>query len=291
MATTRTTNPLTLNFLKADMMRTVIHHEAGRRFDALAERLETVVEPIAPLVQAVTGLALPETVVIRTMTARKWQAAHRRQDKRQLRAETRELHPSPSGRRAAKAQTASLRNARRHIWPTIGAQVVEIRHGHPELVVLAQAIREAGRLDDEPTLYKIVAHELTHLAQYAIDDGVTWRLMNTLYADQRGIADRDYPFLLEGHAYWADQQITTNLLGTPVPTGEISPHATLRYRNLVETRQRAEDQEYFNLAADSVSQVIDNQGLDAFNQVWTTPDLVPLKSETSRPELWQRRFG
>ncbi|MFJ4623673.1 hypothetical protein [Streptomyces sp. NPDC088812] len=247
-------------------------------------------EPIAPLVEAVTGLALPDTVIIRMMTVRMWLAAHRRKAKRQLRTEARELRPSRSSRSAAKAKIASVYHARRIIWPMIGAQVLEFQQGHPEIVVLPQAIREAGRLKDEPTLNKIVSHELTHVAQYAANSAA-WRLMDTLYPDQRGIADRDYAFLMEGHAYWADQQITTKLLGAPVPTGEISPHATLRYRDLAETRQRVETLKYLNLAADSVAQVIDTEGLDAFNRVWTTPDLVPLKSEASRPELWQRRFG
>ncbi|MEK8146335.1 zinc-dependent metalloprotease [Streptomyces sp. M10(2022)] len=39
-----------------------------------------------------------------------------------------------------------------------------------------------------------------------------------------------------------------------------------------------------------MAEIIAMVGLDAFNRVWTTPDLVPLKSETSTPELWLRRF-
>ncbi|MET9661551.1 hypothetical protein [Streptomyces sp. NPDC006510] len=60
-------------------------------------------------------------------------------------------------------------------------------------------------------------------------------------------------FLLEGHAYWADQQITTKLLGEPVPTGGISPHATLRYRALAETHQRAKTLKYLNAAAAQIA--------------------------------------
>ncbi|MEK8146334.1 hypothetical protein NKH18_48970 [Streptomyces sp. M10(2022)] len=182
-----------------------------------------MVEQTAPLVEAVTGLALPDTVVVRTTTARQWQAAHRRQDKGRLRAEGRELRPSRSSRRDAKAEVTALRKDRRIIWPTIGAEVVEDRQGRPELVILAQAMREAGRLNDEPTLHKIIAHEMTHLAQHTASNGSIWQLMHTLYPNERGIANRNYNFLVEGHAYWADQQITTKLLGAPVPTGEISP--------------------------------------------------------------------
>ncbi|UFQ99874.1 hypothetical protein KBP30_00935 [Streptomyces sp. Go40/10] len=273
------------------MTRTVVHHEAGPRFDDLAERLQAVVEPIAPLVEAVTRLTLPDTVVIRTMTPRQWLAVHRRQDRRQLRAEARELDPSRCARRSAKAETRSLRKARRSVWPGIGAQVLEPRQGHPEVAVLPQALREAGRLNDEPVLHKVVAHELTHIAQYATTDGAAWRLMKTFYADQRGIADRDFSFLLEGHAYWADRQITTKLFGAPVPTAEISPHATLRYRSLAETSHHREVLKRLSTASDSVAQIIDAAGLDVFNQVWTTPSLVPKKSETRTPELWCARFG
>ncbi|MFF3487284.1 hypothetical protein ACFYXC_28970 [Streptomyces sp. NPDC002701] len=271
-------------------MKAVVEHAAGSKFDPLVERLEAAVEPIAPLVEKVTGLALPGTVVLRTMSARQWQAAHWRHSKRLARAEVRELRPSLSSVRAAKALAASLRATRRTVWPTIGAQAVEFRQGQPELAVLPQALREAGRLDDHLTLHKIIAHELTHIAQYAADGGAMWHLMDTLYSSHRGIADRDYAFLVEGHAYWADQQITTILFGEPVPTGEVSPHATLRYRALVETPQRAETLKYLNAAADSVGQIINATGLDTFNRIWTTPDLVPLKSETSTSELWQQRF-
>ncbi|MEE4495114.1 hypothetical protein [Streptomyces sp. BE230] len=265
-----------------------VRHEAGPRFDALADRLKALADQTAPLVEAVTGLSLPDSVVIRTMTVRKWRAAHRRQDRVQLRGEARELRPAREARRRAKAAAVGSRMSRRVVWPSIGAQVVDF-HQRPEVVVLPQALREAGRLDDERVLQKILAHEMTHLAQYAIGNEL-WALMNTRYPEQRGISDRDYSFALEGHAYWADREITTKILGAPVPTAEISPHATLRYRALAETPQRNEHLRYFNSAADSVGKIIEVRGFDAFNRLWTTPDLVPLTTETGRPELWLRRF-
>lgn len=271
-------------------MRTVVHHDAGLRFDALVDRLAAVTEQTAPVVMAVTGLSLPDTVVIRTMTVRNWRAVHRRQDRVRLRVEARELRPPRSSRRSAKAQAAASGFSRHIVWPSIGAQVVDFGHGRPEIVILPQALQEAGRLDDERVLQKVIAHEMTHLAQYAIADGSLWVLMNTRYPDQRGIGDRDYSFLLEGHAYWADQQVTTKVLGAPVPTAEISPHATRRYRALAETSQRNESLAYFEAAADSVGRIIEAQGLNAFNRIWTAPELVPLRSESSTPELWQQRF-
>ncbi|MDV9188544.1 hypothetical protein R6L23_10000 [Streptomyces sp. SR27] len=273
-------------------MRTLlVHHDAGRRFDGLADRLDAVMKRTAPLVEMVTGLALPDTVVIRTMTVRKWLSAHRRNDRALLLAEDRELQPSPSDRRTAKSGAKVRRRSRRIMWPGIGAQVVDFDRGRPEMVVLPQALREAGRLDDEPVLQKIVAHEMTHLAHFALGAGSPWDLMTTRYAGLRGVGDRDFSFLVEGHAYWTDQQITTKLLGAPVPTAEISPHATLRYRALAATPQRNATLAYFTRAASAVGTIIDAQGLDVFNGVWSDPELVPLRSETDTPDLWIRRFG
>ncbi|MDX3242502.1 zinc-dependent metalloprotease [Streptomyces sp. ME18-1-4] len=248
-------------------------------------------EQTAPLVEAVTGLALPDTVVIRTMPVRRWRAAHRRRGARLLRAEARELRPPRGSRRAAKVTHAADRTNLRRIWPLIGAQTVAFRPQRPELVILPQALREAGFLDDERVLCKVVGHEMTHLAQHAADDGEMWKRQDTFYPGLRGTADRDYAFLVEGHAYWADRQITTKLLGEPVSTGEISPHATLRYRDLAEPLRRAGDLTSFTAAADAVGEIVAAQGLEAFNRVWRCPELVPTRDEAKEPARWTHRFA
>lgn len=273
-------------------MKVSFHHDAESKFDSLADRLESMVEPIVPLVETVTGLALPDHVVIRTMTVRKWMAMHRRLAKSQLRSETQELQPSVDSQRAAKAKVASLRKSRRAMWPGIGGQVGEFGQGQqPELVILPQALQEAGRLDDDRVQSQIIAHELTHLAQHAADNGAMWRLMTTFYPVERGIADRDIGSLREGHAYWADQQVTQKLFGAPVKTGESSPHASFVYRLLASTSLRSESLKILAAATDSVAEVIDSVGLNAFNKVWYAADLVPLKSESSNSKIWRQRFA
>jgi hypothetical protein len=74
---------------------------------------------------------------------------------------------------------------------------------------------DSGQLDDISVLHKLLGHEMTHLAQYAASDGAVWAAQDSYFPAQRGIADRDYPFQVEGHAYWADRQITTKLFGHP----------------------------------------------------------------------------
>ena len=277
---------------KQHMPSVDVRNEAGPRFDPLGQRLDALAVETLPLVEAVTRLPLPDPVVIRTMTVREWMREHRRSEKRRLQAESEELDVPLRVVRHAALQSGGRRKARRRFWPTMGGQAVLFQPGRPELVFLPEALRNGGRLDDTAYLYKALGHEMTHLAQYAASDGAIWAAQETFYPDQRGVADRDFGFLLEGHAYWADQRITAKILGAPVSTDEASPHATRRYRKLFASPHRHAAVDQFRRAADTVGQIIDSYGLHAFNQVWDHPDLVPTRAESSDDgAAWQARFS
>jgi hypothetical protein len=273
----------------------VVHHEAGPAFAPLAGQLRTIAETVAPLVEAATGLQLPDLVVIRTMTAKRWLTAHRRSGKRRLRSEVKELRGrvTVEERAAARAQRVRNQTGRRSMWPQIGAQAVEFTPGRPELVILPEALQHGGRLDDLPVLHKVVAHELTHLAQYTAGAGATWAAQDTFFPGSRGVAGRDYTLLVEGHAYRADRIVTGQLFGRPVETTEISPAASPVYRRLVSPERRAETAVAVDRTVTAVSTVIDGVGLAAFNGVWITPDLVPMRheTETDRIDAWRARFS
>ncbi|MER6714624.1 zinc-dependent metalloprotease [Streptomyces sp. NPDC000877] len=270
-------------------MRVVVRQEAGPAFAALGARLEQIGTETAPLVSAVTGLPLPDTVIIRTMAVDDWKQEHRRSSKQHLVAEALQL--GATFRTKALLMRRARLLARHMFWPTMLGEAVALEPGHPELVIVPEALRHAGRLEDIPVLHKLLGHEMTHLAQYAASDGAVWAAQDSYFPAQRGIADRDYPFLVEGHAYWADRQITTKLFGQPVSTDEASAHASDRYLKLHASPMRAKAVEQQRRATDSVARLIDTQGLDTFNRVWTDPTLVPTKAETGTPDLWQRRFG
>lgn len=270
-------------------METRIVHQAGIRLGTLPQRIGAVMEQAAPLVEEVTGLRLPDTLVIRTMTWRKWRRAHNRYARRALRAEVHELRPPVSSIRRAALEAKATRSLLRTSWVGVSAQVVDFR-GRPEIVVLPQALREAGRLDDDTVLLQVLTHELTHVAQWESDEGTAWCLMNTRFPAERGITGLDYTFLLEGHAYWVDAQVTTKILGAPAPISDINPHGTLRYRDLAESPERAVRLRHFETARDSVATFIGTHGLDRFNEVWKNRELVPLRSETSTADTWMQRL-
>ncbi|MFJ6898243.1 zinc-dependent metalloprotease [Streptomyces hokutonensis] len=274
------------------MPAVVVRNEAGDRFDALAERIEAIAAETLPLVEAVTGLPLPDPIVIRTMTVRAWARDHRRSTKRLLFSEAEQFAPSLADVRTAALLRKGRLKTHRKLWPAIGGQAVLFEPGQPELVFLPEALRHAGRLDDTAFLNKALAHEQTHLAQYVASGGAAWAAQDTFFPVLRGVAGRAYGLLHEGHAYWADQQITTKIFGEPVTTDEASPHASARFLKVFTSPQRMAAVELYRQAVDNVARIINTEGLDAFNTVWTTPDLVPTTEEVADGLTgWPARFA
>ncbi|MFE6484938.1 hypothetical protein ACFVGN_18645 [Streptomyces sp. NPDC057757] len=272
-------------------MKITVRHEADRTFDSLVPRLEAIAAATAPLVDAVTGLALPDDVVIRTMTVDNWVRAHQKRFGQQLHEEVQQLGVPRRSTLLPQIKRKAAITGMRTLWPLMMGQAVDFTAEHPEVVILPEALKHAGELDNAPLLHKLVAHETTHLAQYAASDGEVWAMQETAFPKRWGTADRAYGALMEGHAYWADREITTKIFGEPVATGEISPLASEQYRKLIARPAIKRVNGAFLQGTAEVTQIIDELGLYAFNCVWTRPDLVPLKPEIGNPGLWPRRFA
>ncbi|MFD5454120.1 hypothetical protein [Streptomyces olivaceus] len=270
-------------------MNLVVRREAGSEFGDLGHRLAAICAETAPLVEQVTDLSLPDQMVIRTMTVPDWQQAHRQRTAQRLFAEFEELRPTNDERHQAGERRKGLLKFQRKFWPTMPAESVEFVPGCPELVILPEALRHAGWLDDNPALYKICAHGLTRLAQYAASSGQVWRVPNTYLPQLRGIQGRDFGALVEGHAYWADQQITSALFGSPVSTDEPSACASVRYRALHASALWMAGVAGQRTATATVAQLIHLEGLGSFNRVWKDLTLAPLVSDTT-VDAWHKRF-
>ncbi len=270
-------------------MKCIVRQEVGLRFAKWGEQLEAIASETAPIVTAVTGLTLPDPVVIHTMTLRDWKKAHNRSSKRRMRAERTRLNPSVGDRlKGAGRRRASLMFMGT-FWPLMMGESVEFEPGCPELVVVPEALELSGRIDDLPVLHKVLGHEMTHLAQHRASDGAVWAAQESFFPKLAGTADRDYKFLMEGHAYWADQQITAQIFGEPVSTDEVSASASDRYRKLYDHPLRKPLMEMQRRATSHVTQLIEKEGISFFNRVWSDPRRVPMKSDTSA-ELWYQRL-
>ncbi|MFF2940001.1 hypothetical protein ACFVSQ_09190 [Streptomyces niveus] len=271
-------------------MEYTVIREAGREFAPLEEEIGRIIAETAPVVEAITGLTLPDRVVFRTTKPKAWLEGHKRREKRLAQLEINELGPKipTEDLRMAAARVKAGRKSRRAIWPGIGAQTIEIDSRCAEVQVLPEALKHSGRLEDVDFLCKLVGHELTHLAQFEASEGAIWTAMNSLFPGIRGIANRNHGFLIEGHAYWADREITAKVIGRQVGD-EISPKASALFRKVRASRS-IEEGEDLRRAVNTVSEIMETNGADAFNRVWKCLDLVPRNYETYAPELWRKRF-
>jgi hypothetical protein len=271
-------------------MHQVMHQEAGPEFDELAKRLWDIAEEIIPRVEAVTQLRLPAPTVIRLMTVDDWKKAHETRSIQRLHDETAQFAITLEGKREAEKMHILRLSMRSEFWPLMLGEAVDLDPGHPDLVIVPEALRHAGRLDDDPVLHKLLAHEMTHLAQYTANGGDIWNDQETFFPQQRAVADRNYAFLLEGHAHWADMQITATIFGAPVTIGGISPDASELWRKLASRDVPKEVKAAQARSTDTVTQLIAEQGVDAFNRVWREPTLVPTLAEALEPAPWTERM-
>ncbi|MDX3024959.1 hypothetical protein [Streptomyces acidiscabies] len=265
-----------------------IRNETSSRHDALAVRLTAIAEKTLPLVEDITALPLPSLVTVRLVSLRAWQKEHWRHGRRRARSEATDLRVSFPEIKAAALARKTERARFREAWFMYGARTIDLRKGHGhEIVLMPEALREGGRLHDDRFLHRMVAHEATHLAQYKAAGADLWTNLLTFFPQARGIADRDYATLVEGHAYWADAKIIDKLLGKPeTPDHNISPHASPRYRAL---RNNPAYQPRTD-AMHTVSTVIDALGTDRFNTVWSDLGLVPTHDEVLSPADWRARL-
>ncbi|MET9566797.1 zinc-dependent metalloprotease [Streptomyces tauricus] len=271
-------------------MQPVVRQNAGPEFDELADRLSAIADVTGPLIETVTGLRLPDSAVIHLMTFDNWKKAHELRSEQRLSDEAAQFDIGVMGKLKAQHHRGLQLAVRFKFWPMMAGEAVDFVPGDPELVIVPEALRHAGRLHDDPALHKLVAHEGTHLAQYAANGGGIWHDQESFFRQERGVADRIYAFLVEGHAYWADAQITTKIFGAPVTTDEASPDASETWRKLASSPLPQKTKANLLRSTEAVAQLIDDVGVDVFNQVWIQPDLLPTAADCEQPETWRRRF-
>lgn len=271
-----------------------VRQNAGSGFDELGRRIEELLPDVLPFVQSVTALPVPDDFTIRLMKVPAWLKLRRRELRQFLVREGKELEPSlqrmAQARRAMKERHRQLAAS----WVMIGAQAVQDKHGRPHLLILPEALTQAGLLASDDFLCKTLGHELTHLAQHEASNGRTFTLQDSFFPDIRRTQNLHWPFLAEGHAIWADQQITTKLLGYEVPLSAISNQASPKYLDaLRRVTGREEASQMYRDGARAVGDIVQAHGVETFNRVWSEQDLllVPTFHHAENPSEWLQRFA
>ncbi|QNP74957.1 zinc-dependent metalloprotease [Streptomyces roseirectus] len=260
------------------------------RHPELSAHLTAILHTVAPIVRETTGLPLPAEVRFRLLTPRAWRAAVRQNNERIVARDIADLELTPT-------EITTLRYALKIAgfipvltWPLIGAQIMEAADGRTEAVLAPRSLQHSGYLTNEQCLTQMAAHELVHHAQFAARGPIVWE---TLLHERRGLSRHGGMTVLEGHATWADRQVTTRLYGAPVNHTEQAKRSW-RYRlhaNIPGMSKLGPRRAFYEQGAQLIAQAVDTYGIDVLNRVWTDTSLLPTTEEITAPDTWARRLA
>jgi hypothetical protein len=175
------------------------------------------------------------------------------------------------------------------VWPLVPAATQEAADAQWETVIAPKALRHCGVLADEPSLHQVVAHELVHQMQAEAQSGTVW---DSFFPHKRGILAprRSVSTVLEGHATWADQQVTTQLLGMPADHHQAPKSWRYRLHNRDSIRRLGPSREAYEQGSRFIAQAVAEHGTGLVNQVWKDPTLLPTEEEIGDPSAWIHRI-
>ncbi|MFC9760116.1 hypothetical protein [Streptomyces sp. NPDC056921] len=255
----------------------------------LQHRIRRILTEVVPLVHPTTELDLPHLVVYRIVSPQTWQSEQLHQMNQAftaLRARQPWWKRPVVVRREAAARAAFRRTA-----PLLRDLVMGATLPGPDLlsqtILTPEGLLHSGVSSDETYLTQVVAHELVHHAQNrASKHGARW-------ADSRSAPPGPAISVLEeGHARWADRQMTRKLFGTPVDA-DTAPRSDHYLRVAEDPRvadMYAARQFPYTVGYKLVEAAVQGVGIQRLNQVWQDSLLLPSQHETSEPELWVTRL-
>ncbi|MFD9441823.1 zinc-dependent metalloprotease [Streptomyces sp. NPDC060006] len=262
------------------------HRNAGLR-----DRILGILDTVAPHVAQTTGLPLPAEIRYRLLTPNRWRTEHRHITRRVLDRDITDLKLTPQeiSRTRKRVRTAGLIPVL--TWPFTPTDTHQAADGQHETILTPTAWRHAGLLVDEPALHQVVTHALVHHLQAEARNSTVWK---TFFPDKRGMSDvphRSPAFVLEGHAHWADQQITRRLFGTPAD----HRHApkSWRYRlhhSLPAIHRLGPSRAAYEKGTALIARAVEAHGTHVVNRVWKDISLLPTAEEIADPDVWVRRL-
>jgi hypothetical protein len=257
----------------------------------LADQISAILHRVAPTVKEITDLPLPsEGVRFRLLTPKEWREEHRQNLHRVLARDIADLDLSPKQIDAARTGLKITGFVPALVWPMVLASTQEAADGQCETVIAPRALHHGGALADERVLLQVVAHELVHHLQDEARSGTVWK---SFFLHQREILapPRSVSTVLEGHATWADRQVTTRLFGTPADHRQA--RKSWRYRlhsSFPGIGRLGPSREGYEQGAQLIGHAMAAHGVGLVNRIWKDLSLLPTADEIADPEAWTLRI-
>lgn len=256
------------------------------RWRTVTRRVEDIARQLAPQIVFLSGLPLP-TCTIRLMSAPAYGRALRRPTARLAEPNRRDLDLSQAHDQQQRDAVAQQRRSADHLFRT--AHVLVDPEGQPELLLMPTTARYSGSLGE--WLWELLAHEMTHLAQYhAGSGGELWRLHGTAVPQAHGASDLALHPLMEAHANLVGIAAVDATLGR-APRRDPARRVWAAMRQRLGSQQSDETRQMVILGVKFLDQLYTRTGDPSVTDIiWRSPRLhAPTMAELSDPDAWLAR--
>ena len=285
-----------------------VRNEAGHR--GIAHQISGIVDEMAPRVEKYTGLEVAGTV--RLVTPDVWASAVMAHANWSL------ARATTTKERASAAQAGELWGRRsRWLWAQYPGITVMTQDGQPQTVIVPEALKHTGLRRTNQGLIRFVTRQCVLLAQYSASQGAVVPPPIAARSDSFGDPERGIDALSNGHADWAEQLASADLLGQLTPEHPRPSRYARRQvarvprRNALAVRSAqllhrptplpvqqpdlgtpAAGWAFDPASVAFVSITTDFVGLAQWNRiVWGNPRWTPDSDEIQAPHTWLRRVG
>ncbi|MEV6483348.1 hypothetical protein [Streptomyces sp. NPDC051576] len=259
-----------------------------QRHPHLAKQISLILRQVAPAVNEITGLPLPPEVRFRLVTPKAWRDEARQSQHRILARDIADLELTPQEIGGIRRRLKAMGFVPVLVWPLVLASTQETEDGHDETIIAPRALHHGGLLADEAALHQLLIHELVHQMQTGARGGAVWA---TFFPQKRGIATPGVPTVLEGHAAWADQQVTTRLLGAPADHRQAPKSLRYRLHNaLPGIRRLGPSRAAYEQGCRLIAQAVTEGGTGLVNQILKDGTYLPTDAEIADPASWIYRI-
>ncbi|WP_328937438.1 zinc-dependent metalloprotease [Streptomyces tauricus] len=263
-----------------------------RRHAELRDRIREILHTVAPHAADTTGLPLPAQVRYRLLTPKAWREETRLNTQHILARDIADLDLTPPEIKATRAVIKVAGVGPTLVWPLVLGSTQRAADGQRETIITPKALRHAGLLADDPALHQMVAHELVHHLQAEARSGAVWKTFFPGKRDLGNIPRESFTLVLEGHATWADRQVTRHLFGTP------ADHRLARkswryqlHRSIPGIHHLGPDPEAYERGAALIERLMESHGTHGINRIWKDASLLPTTKEIADPDAWGHRLN